>query len=191
MNPSNQPFTQGACLPSGAGQISLVKTFVFLLLGVSLSPAVSPVGLLPDDKVSVVVADGERNPFGKLSAKAEVTVDNEEARIRAVIDHLPMAGVIESRSGKRVMLGFLVLEEGKILPPVVSNQKERVQVVTISEEKIEMGFLEPDGQVGSRRILLLSPSLSPAVHFRVAPPAGPKQGTLDGVLTKDEMDARR
>ncbi len=191
MNPSNQPFLKGAPLiPSCGGRVSLLKPFVFLLLGVSLSAAVSPVGLLPDDKVSIVVADGERNPFGKTSPKAATALDNEEGRIRAVIDHLPMAGVIESRSGKRVLLGFLVLEEGKTLPPVVAGQKERVQVVTISEEKIELAFLEPNGEAGSRRIVVW-PSLSPDVHFRVAPPTGPKSGKLDGVISKDEMGATR
>lgn len=177
---------------SRGGRVFVLKPLVALLLGVSLSPAVSPVGLLPDDKVSIVVAEGERNPFGKTSPKAEAAaaLDNEEVRIRSVIDHLPMAGVIESRTGKRVLLGSLILEEGKTLPPVVAGQKERVQVVSISEEKIELVFLESNGEAGSRRIMVW-PSLATEVHFRVAPPTGPKPGKFDGVISKDAMGAAR
>lgn len=172
------------------GGFSAWKPLIFLVVGASLAQAISPVGLLPDDKVAIVVAEGERNPFGKTSPKAEAAVDNEEARIRSFIDHLPMAGVIESRSGKRILLGSHMLEEGKILPPMVSNQKEKIQVVSISEDKIELAFLESNGEVGSRRIVVQG-SLAPEVNFRVAPPMGPKAGKLDGVISKDEMGTAR
>lgn len=175
----------------GSGGFSVGKPLIFLLAGASLASAISPIGLLPDDKVAIVVTEGERNPFGKTSPKAAAAVaDNEETRIRSVIDHLPIAGVIESRSGKRILLGPHMIEEGKTLPPLVANQKEKVQVVSISEGKIELAFLESNGEVGTRRIVVQD-SLAPEVNFRVAPRQGPAGGKFDGVISKDEMGASR
>lgn len=180
--PLKAPF-----LRPGGGQVFLLKSFVLLILTTALAPALSPVGLLPDDKVSVVVADGERNPFGRPVAKEDAAVvDNEEARIRSAIDHLAIGGVIESSTGKRVLLGSHALGEGVILRPVVARQKEKVQVVSIADDKVELAFLEANGEPGSRRIIV-TPNLVPTVKFRVAPVAGPREGTLDGVLTRDEM----
>jgi|GEM_PF-3547563 hypothetical protein len=160
-------------------------------------PAASPVGLLPEDKVPVVLTDEERNPFGKqatnVTTAAVVAVDNEELRIRSALESLPVSGITEGRTGRKVLLGGVTLEEGSILPPVVANQSEKLRVVQITQDKAELAFLEADGNPGMRRIII-DLNLTPTVQFRVVRPAGPAaQGasTFDGVLTKDEIGASR
>jgi hypothetical protein len=151
--------------------------------------AASPVGLLPEDKTPVVLAEKERNPFGKNIPKAEkAAVVNEESRIRAIIENLPVAGVMDGRSGKKVLLGSLVLEEGRALPPVISRQTEKLRVVAVADDKVEVAFLESDGNPGLRKIVV-ELKMTPQVQFRVATPTTKKGGgeDFDGVLTKDAL----
>jgi hypothetical protein len=156
--------------------------------------AASPVGLLPEDKVPVTVADNERNPFGKNAPKAAAAaaVENEESRIRAVIEQLSVGGIMEGRSGRKVLLGGLLLEEGRPVQDVISRQTEKLQVLSIAPDKVEIAFLESDGTPGSRRIVV-SLNLTPNVQYRVAKPmqkAG-DDASFDGVLSKDEIGATR
>lgn len=155
--------------------------------------AVSPVGMLPEDRVPVKVAENERNPFGRKAAKVESTaVENEESIIRGMIEKLPVTGVVSGRTGRKVMLGSLTLESGKPLPPLIANQSEKLKVNAVTEEKVEIGFVESDGTSGLRRIVIAL-SLTPQIQFQIHKPGpGPvRKAGLDGVLTKDALEANQ
>jgi hypothetical protein len=158
--------------------------------------ASSPVGLLPEDKVPVALEGSERNPFGKNAPKtAAAVVENEESRIRAVFERLPVGGVMEGRTGRKVLLGSFVIEEGRQLPPVIPRQSEKLKVLAVAPDKVELAFLESDGTPGLRRIVV-NLNMSPSVQFRVSKPAaksqpGEGEGGFDGVLKKDELGTSR
>ena len=154
----------------------------------------STVGLLPEDKVPIALTEKERNPFGKNMPKTvAATVENEESRIRAIIEHLPVGGVVEGRTGRKVVLGSHFLEEGRMLAPVIARQTEKLQVISLTPDKAEIAFLESDGTPGLRRIVVVL-NMTPKIQYRVAPPAsrgGEGTTEFDGVLKKDEVGATR
>lgn len=157
--------------------------------------AATPVGLLPEDKVPVLLEESERNPFGKNTPKAVASVvENEESRIRAIFERLPVGGVIEGRTGRKVLLGSMVIEEGRQLPPVISQQTEKLKVLSVASDKVEIAFLESDGTPGLRR-MVVNLSISPSVQFQVARPATKKseeeETQFGGVLRKDELGTSR
>lgn len=162
--------------------------FLLLLSAIPLSVhAASPIGLLPEDKTPTVLVANERNPFGKNAPKAAAAaVVNEESRIRAILENLPVTGVMEGSSGRQVMLGSLVLESGRTLLPVIPRQTEKILVTSVAEDKVEMAFLESDGAPGLRKIVIVLKTV-PQVQFRVAKPAAKAGGDFDGVLTEDEL----
>ena len=168
--------------------------FAFFALTVA-AHAGSVVGLLPEDKTPVVVLETERNPFGKNAPKsAAAVVENEESRIRAIIERMPVGGVMEGRSGRKVLLGSMVIEEGRSLPPVIPRQSEKLKVLSVAADKVEIAFLESDGTPGLRRVVV-NLSISPTVQFRVVKPAvkPTPEGDAEfgGVLRKDELGTSR
>lgn len=172
-----------------------MKRFLLILL---FAPgalwAVSPVGMLPEDRVPIKVDENERNPFGRKAAKVEsAAVENEESILRGMIEKLAVTGVVSGRTGRKVMLGSLTLEDGKVLPPLMANQSEKLKVNAVTEEKVEIGFVESDGTSGLRRIVIAL-SLSPQIQFKIhkpGPGAEKRAAGLDGVLTKDALEANQ
>lgn len=169
---------------------------VFVLLGPA-AYAISPVGILPEDKAPVVVAESERNPFGKKPVKLETVeedVEDEESKIRNVIEKLPISGVMQGRTGTKVLLGTLVVEEGRMLPPVIPRQQEKIKVMSVSAEKVELAFVEPSGETGLRKVMITL-DVRPKIQFRLNKPAQEapevEEKPFDGVITKDDLGAAR
>ena len=167
------------------------RYFLPFLLALTPAFAVSPVGLLPEDKTPVVVRDVERNPFAAKLTTAEVVAEvkeNEEGRIRIVISSLPVAGVTQSAKGTKVLLGPHVMEAGQMVPPLVSNQSEKLKVLSVTGKKLELGFLEKDGNVADRKVSVVL-DLTPKVQFKLGKqPEASYGGGFDGVITTDEVD---
>jgi hypothetical protein len=169
------------------------RVFFTLCLALPLvARAASPVGLLPEDKVPVIVDSNERNPFGKNMVKASAAlVENEESRIRAIIEKYPVSAVIQGRNGWQAMVGPLTLEEGQLVAPVIARQTEKIRVVSVAQNKAELAFLESDGTPGLRRIVVTL-NIAPRVQFRVVKPAvrtaGDEEAGFDGVLSKDDLN---
>jgi len=171
-----------------------------LFFAVSLSSvfgAPSAVGLLPQDKAPVEVAGEERNPFGKHVTKgpeAAVETVSEESVVRAVISRLPMGGITRGYGVNKVLLGSFTVEEGEILPDVIPNQTEKVKVLMVSSDKLELGFVDKDGTAEVRK-MILSFDLKPVVRFKLggAPAPASKEGAtaFDGVTKKDDSGISR
>ncbi|MFZ4681063.1 MAG: hypothetical protein ACOYMS_01060 [Terrimicrobiaceae bacterium] len=170
---------------------------IFFGLALLVSPmaaARASIGLLPEDKTPVVVAEDERNPFGKRAVKAPSVVqeerESEETKIRALISKLPLGGMTRGYGVVKVLIGPYTVAEGAILPDMIPGQTERVKVLSVSADKVELGFLDKDGTADTRKINLAI-DFRPAVRFKLgASSAGEtKEGGasgLDGVTKKND-----
>jgi hypothetical protein len=169
-----------------------MKRLALVLCLPLLSASAGPIGLLPEERVAVEVSPTEKNPFGPKVAKdgnnkLPRNADNEEARLRLIFEHLPVGGIVESNSGRKVMLGSLMLEEGRPIPPLLSNQDEKLKVIAIEAKRVEISFVEVDGTTGARKIIVPL-DVAPRVQYRLGVKVAPgKKGGFDGVITKDEF----
>lgn len=148
--------------------MKVLRTLALVFLSLPGLQAAS-IGLLPEERQTLEVAPTEKNPFGvKVDrvGKLPRAADNEEARIRLVMERLPVGGVVEGSGGRKVMLGPLILEEGQAVQQVVPNQREMLRVLSISEERIEIGFVESSGNATVRKITIPI-NLTPEVKFRL------------------------
>jgi hypothetical protein len=148
--------------------MKVFRTLFFLVLAFPGLQAAS-IGLLPEERQTLEVAPTEKNPFGvKVDrvSKLPRSADNEEARIRLVMERLPVGGVVEGERGRKVMLGPLILEEGQFVQQIVPNQREMLRVLSISDERIEIGFVESSGSTSVRKITIPI-DLTPEVKFRL------------------------
>ncbi len=175
---------------------------ILLLLAVALSPlpgAPAGIGLLPEDKTPVVVVEDERNPFGKRSAKVatkvQEEVESEESKIRAVVGRLSLGGMTHGYGVVKVLVGSFTVAEGGMLPDVIPDQTEKVKVLSVSADKVELGFVDKDGSAETRKITL-GFDLKPTVRFNlgIPPAAEPKESggaALNGVTKKNEAGTSR
>jgi hypothetical protein len=123
----------------------------------SLRPSVLGIGQLPGEKRPDLLRPKERNPFSRREAKAvEVTADreSEESRIRAILSSTSVTGIIRGSGEVKALLGSLVLKEGKLVPPLIEGQTERLVVGSITRTAIEINFVEMDDHAEPRKIVV-------------------------------------
>lgn len=124
-------------------------------------------GILPSQKKGVEVDREERNPFANRVVKKVAVEDTETeaAHIRRVLSNLEVVGVSKGPRGTRVLLGDLLLMEGKELPPVVTGQSDRVVVSAVSETEVELTWIVESGKkVDDGRQLIVPFNLEPKVE---------------------------
>jgi hypothetical protein len=150
----------------------------------------APSNLMPSRRQPVIVAPDESNPFSqKVAPSAQMVfqeVETEETRIRNIINDMPFAGLAEGEESRRALIGSLALSEGDEVPPILPVQAERLVVLRVTDEEIELGFLERNGKVGARtftRRFSLAPQvryLLPSEATTVTPriPGAPMQGRI-------------
>lgn len=134
------------------------------------------IGVLPEQRQPTAVPSQERNPFSKQEAKvvAATTEDDkesEENRIRRALASLAVVGRTRDTAGAwKVMLGGLILEKGKPVPPVIKGQTEVLRVAEISDHAVELVWLDKSGEPDARR-MAIPVDLAPHVHTALAGPA--------------------
>jgi len=101
--------------------------------------------LLPDEKSSEAVKEGERNPFGKsedelhdLGGKSS----NEETKIQEQLSKLHATGISPGPNGLRVLFGDMWLSKNDVMPPVVKDQTLALRVNDVTRESIQLVWLE-------------------------------------------------
>jgi hypothetical protein len=172
-----------------------MKTLAFsTFLALTLSPVLlaapsKSVGMLPGDKVFLTVEETERNPFGQRiiqAAEAPKDTGGEESQIRSVVENLTVKGVTKSGGRMKVLLGSYALEEGKLMPPLIPDQTEKLRVLVLTDKKVELGFIEKDGSAQTRKIVLHL-DFTPAVRYKVGPgaTASSTAPSLGGVYKKN------
>lgn len=169
----------------------LASVVLLMAAVVSLRGAPSEIGFLPEEKVGVTVPPTERNPFGKRLVKAPDAVveekGTEEAQIRDIISKLTCGGVIRGGGKTKALLGSFQVEEGTILPQILPEQKEKLKVVAINKDRVELVFVESDGKPENRKITVPY-DLGANVHFKLegASKSPKKDAGMGGVIKKNE-----
>jgi len=135
------------------------------------------VGVLPDQRQPADVRAQERNPFSKeeskvIAATPEDDKESEENRIRRSLMKLAVVGRTHdvATGSWKVMLGGLILEKGRNVPPVLKGQTEVLRVAEITDHSVELVWLDKSGEPDARR-LAIPIDLAPHVHSALAGPA--------------------
>jgi len=172
---------------------------VFTLIGCSLVTLSAQDGtsiLLPSSRKVTEVTESERNPFAKVEEpKPETPViatdaKSEESRIEAVLGGLKIVGRTRGPNGWKVLLGDLILETGKTLPPVIEGQTQTLRVAAIYDSMIEIEWVNKDSRELPKRIFVaiqLKPTVGSALGGRQAVPGGKAPPV---VITRPQEDQK-
>ncbi|MCB1235219.1 MAG: hypothetical protein KDM91_09125 [Verrucomicrobiae bacterium] len=131
----------------------------------------------PTDKRALSLNTEERNPYARRSPELELTnnkgADSEENRIRAFFQGLSIGGVSRGVNGLRVLVGDIILEKGRTVRPVLEDQTEELVVTQITDQEVELGWVDLEtGELTGKR-LSLGFDLTPGVAQML-----PGQGNL-------------
>jgi len=133
----------------------------------------SSVGVLPSSRVQLLLDPSDRNPYAKqevpkIEVKEELTdVESEESRITAVLETLRVVGRTRSETGWKVLLGDLILEADRELPPLVDGQTRVLRVVDIFDAMIEIEWVTTEPTETPKRTFI-PVRLTPAVATALA-----------------------
>ena len=150
--------------------------------------------LLPSSRKMAAVADQERNPYANVEKpKVEVASDvpdakSEEGRIEAVLESLAVVGRTRGPSGWKVLLGDLILEAGKPLPPVIAGQTQVLRVAAIYDSMIEIEWAKKDpkdAQEVSKRIFIVV-KLNPTVGLALSGQKSSQKAAEPMVVTEPQ-----
>ncbi|MCB1203172.1 MAG: hypothetical protein KDN18_02850 [Verrucomicrobiae bacterium] len=145
------------------------------------------IGMRPGEKRPYALKADERNPYAKRSEQEEVSAEKngnaEELRIREKLSRLRVTGRSQGGNGLRVLLGDIILEQGAILPPLLEDQSENLQVIELSDDTVVLGWLDIEtNELTGKSMQVaydLSPSIVYALHGQESDPSSP-----DGVAMR-------
>jgi len=123
--------------------------------------------LLPESRTTIIVQASERNPFGVRNVVQQLEVEHvetEESRLRALLQKMRLGGLSGQEGSYSAMLGPLSLRPGETLRPLIAGQTEKIRVLSVARDRIELGFIEKDGTAETRTITL-PVSVGAEVHY--------------------------
>lgn len=134
-------------------------------------------GILPDsipvlenasaDPNERPISGSEKNPFSEREREAsrtEVQAENEELKIKRLIDKMQVHGGLMKRAdGPKVLLGDLILKRGALVPQILPDQTEQLVVRELDEQKIELAFLDTPEYTGQPRVIIIPMDMRPTV----------------------------
>ena len=146
-------------------------------------------GISPEEKKEQILAftltDEERNPF--VISKNEVDIEDgtnssysEETKIRTILESLVVNGISRGTNSYKVQLGGIILEEGKILPRLIRDQTDDLQVTEITSSKVQITWVG-DEEADKPRVMTIPIELEPKVGV-VLPSVFSKSPPLDSKL---------
>jgi len=139
----------------------------------------SAIGMLPSLRRAIKISDSEANPFARKEEPKppmpEVIDDSasEESRIASVLSGLVVCGRTKGANGWKVLLGDMILENGKILPPVIEGQTQVLRVAAIYDSLLEIEWVDESKQSAPRRIVIpfgMAPKVNSALSGAAASP---------------------
>ena len=107
--------------------------------------AISPetVGILPAAKQGSIISDDESSPFGLPAQKRKGAANRQQYSqkdsIREILGNLKVTGIVDN--GKRILLGDMIVEKGKLLEDVLVGQNEKVICNEITETYLDVEFI--------------------------------------------------
>ncbi len=127
------------------------------------------IGMRPEEKRPLLLKASERNPYAKRSDKEEITgeenIDAEEQQIRARLGSLSVTGRSEGPNGLRILLGDIILEQGRILPQLLEGQSENLKVLAIQADTVVLGWIDLASGEPSGKTMQVPYDLSPKVSY--------------------------
>ncbi len=136
------------------------------------------IGMRPEQKRPLLLKDNERNPYAKRSpeeVKAPGEDNNsEELRIRQRLGNLRVTGRSQGPNGLRVLLGDIILEEGRLLPQLLPDQSENLRVVEINEDTVVLGWLDIETDELTGKTMQVAYDLTPSIGYALQ--GQPKDG---------------
>lgn len=153
------------------------------------------IGVLPEQKTPTLISESERNPFGTRTKKEAVAVydkESEESQIRRIFTKLEVNGMSEARNGfQRVLLGDMILEKGKKVPQLVDLQSETLIVSDITDEQIELSWVDEVTMRLDGRKLIIPIALDPTVEFVLKGQPGGDEKRRAVKIFSDDGEPRR
>ena len=123
----------------------------------SPSADILSVGLTPKQKKAIPVGLDELNPFAivvddAVEKETYEDISAQEQKIRGVFNSMGVSGVTRSGTGYKVLIGDMILREGQTVPFVIPDQTEQLEVISITEDEMVLGWMEDrDSSRKSRR----------------------------------------
>jgi hypothetical protein len=125
--------------------------------------------ILPDEKTPESIKPTENNPFIKTSGLEEDESSSEENAVRAALMTLTISGVSNDAAGnRRLMLGPMKLERGMVVPPVLADQAVHLRVNAITQEALELVWIEKKNTGMPPRALIIPFNVKPTIRTRLA-----------------------
>lgn len=153
--------------------------------------------ILPEEKIPESIKPTENNPFSKSAGKEEDESSSEENAVRDLLLQLHISGVSNDASGnRRLMLGPMKLERGMVVPPVLPDQAVHLRVNAISEEALELVWIEKKNTGLPPRPLIIPFNVKPTIRTRLAgfanqqPGSAPRVGIINPGLPPPETPAK-
>ena len=178
-------------MPGGTVLLALVS-MVFSGTGYSTDQE-----LLPGGRQSIVLREGERNPFGQAPValvqeiEEKQVTETEEIRLRKILGSIKVGGRSSHGKSTSLLLGSLILKEGDQLPPLVENQTEILKISTISDKEAVLSFYERDRTAEPRHIIIplsMKPKVSSLLYGAVVKSLVPTGKDGRPSLEKLKMD---
>lgn len=131
--------------------------------------------ILPEEKTFETVKGSENNPFGGLvNDKTRDVSSAEDAKVSEILRSLSVNG---KSSRNTVLLGDIILRRGEMVPEILPNQTVQLKVQDITQDHVELVFIERKPTGLPPRTLTLYTDVSPQVKLRL--PGGGR-----GITTK-------
>ena len=158
-------------------------------------PSIRVIEMRPSEKRQLSLKIAERNPYARRaegqSTSAEIGPDSEEARIRKTLSSLAVSGSSRGPNNDlKVQMGDITLEIGRILPKLLVDQTENLQVTELTEDSITLGWMDVETGELTGKSMQVAYDLSPSITYQLsgqnlladskrgATPAKPKMGVL-------------
>lgn len=126
--------------------------------------------VLPDEKTPENVKPEEHNPFESESEAQDRMSpgDTEENRVRDLLLRLKVLGTKRMADGRmRVLLGNIILETGKPVPPVLPDQQVELKVKNITTDAIELAWQEKRATGLPPKLMIIPINISPRVRYQM------------------------
>lgn len=144
------------------------------------------IGMRPTEKRPLSLKESERNPYAKRNPHEEIATeaagDAEELRIRERLSALRVAGRSQGPNGLRILLGDIILEEGRVLPQLLEEQSESLRVAELSEDTVVLAWIDPETLEPTGKTMQVAYDLTPSVGYALHGQSG--ESDEEGVVAR-------
>ncbi len=127
------------------------------------------IDMRPAQKRPLTLRENERNPYAKRNPHEELAAgadsDAEELRIRERLTALRVSGRSQGPNGLRVLLGDIILEEGRMLPQLLEDQSESLKVVELGEDTVVLCWIDTETSQPTGKTMQVAYDLTPSVSY--------------------------